>query len=481
MSNISISKIGVTKLDVDAVVNAANSGLWEGGGVCGAIFKEAGSKELTDACNKIGHCDVGNAVITPGFNLAAKYIIHAVGPQWIDGEHGEPSQLYDAYKNSLLLAKENGCHSIGFPLISAGIFGYPKDGAWRKAIRASVNFIMKNPDYDMDIVFAILDDSIIEKGEKILADIVNETGVVLKTNDAKKTQFIKQSKESTLNLVHTSTAIERIAVFEDTMNWVKNDSDLADSIVEAKKKTKIFWEDDYPVFECDELYDTEITVSKDRSYEAAMKLKKSMPDSKIAVMNFANAFHAGGGVTKGSSAQEECLCRTSTLYPLLYRRSLRDTFYKHHHTLNTSKASDALIYTEGVIICKTDEDLPKRMPKEDWVSVDVITVAAPDLRTKSNIHAALVGNGTYMNDAELFGYHVKRAIHILTCAAAKGADTLVLGAFGCGAFQNNPEVVAHAYKIALAEFPKVFKRIEFAVYCSPKDQTNYDIFSKMFG
>ena len=205
-----------------------------------------------------------------------------------------------------------------------------------------------------------------------------------------------------------------------------------------------------------------------------------MPGSKIAVMNFANAFHAGGGVTKGSSAQEECLCRTSTLYPLLYRRSLRDTFYKHHHTLNTSKASDALIYTEGVIICKTDEDLPKRMPRQEWVSVDVITVAAPDLRTKSNIHAAIIGNGTYMNDAELFGYHVKRAIHIMTCAAAKGADTLVLGAFGCGAFQNNPEVVARAYKVALDEFPNVFRRIEFAVYCSPRDDTNYQVFNRIF-
>ena len=205
-----------------------------------------------------------------------------------------------------------------------------------------------------------------------------------------------------------------------------------------------------------------------------------MPGSKIAVMNFANAFHAGGGVTKGSSAQEECLCRISTLYPLLYRRSLRDTFYKHHHTLNTSKASDALIYIEGVIICKTDEDLPKRMSREEWVSVDVITVAAPDLRTKSNIHAAIIDNGTYMNDAELFGYHVKRAIHIMTCAAAKGADTLVLGAFGCGAFQNNPEVVARAYKVALDEFPNVFRRIEFAVYCSPKDDTNYQVFNRIF-
>lgn len=277
-----------------------------------------------------------------------------------------------------------------------------------------------------------------------------------------------------------STAIQRIEVFQDTMNWIKTDKELSDSIVKAKKNTTIFWENDYPSFDQKATCDTVITVSKDRSYEAAMRLDKLMSGSKIAVMNFANAFHAGGGVTKGSSAQEECLCRTSTLYPLLYRRSLRDTFYKHHHTLNTSKASDALIYTEGVIICKTDEDLPKRMPREEWVSVDVITVAAPDLRTKSNIHAAIIGNGTYMNDAELFGYHVKRAIHIMTCAAAKGADTLVLGAFGCGAFQNNPEVVARAYKVALDEFPNVFRRIEFAVYCSPRDDTNYQVFNRIF-
>ena len=276
-----------------------------------------------------------------------------------------------------------------------------------------------------------------------------------------------------------STHIQRIEVFEDTLNWINTDKYLSDSVVKAKKNTQVFWEDDYPVFDQRISYDTEITVSKSRSFEAAMMLNKQMPDNKIAVMNFANAFHAGGGVINGSSAQEECLCRTSTLYPLLYRRSLRDSFYKHHHDLNTLKASDALIYTEGVVICKTDEDLPKRMPKEDLVSVDVITVAAPDLRTTSNIHAALVGNGAFMNDAELFGYHVKRAIHVLTCAAAKNADVLVLGAFGCGAFENNPEVVARAYKVALDEFPKVFKRIEFAVYCSPNDDTNYQVFKEI--
>lgn len=278
-----------------------------------------------------------------------------------------------------------------------------------------------------------------------------------------------------------STKIQRIEVFNDTMDWIKKNSDLSDSVAKAKKQTKIFWEDDYPAFDNAKNENTLVTVTDNRSYQAAMRLHAEDTSSKIAVMNFANAFHAGGGVTTGAGAQEECLCRTSTLYPLLYRRSLRDTFYKHHHTLKTAKASDALIYTEGVVICKTDTDLPKRMPKEDWVSVDVITIAAPDLRTTSNIHAALVGNGTFMNDAELFGYHIKRAIHMLTCAAAMGADTLVLGAFGCGAFQNNPEVVARAYKLALQEFPKAFKKIEFAVYCSPSDDTNYQVFKRVLG
>ena len=275
-----------------------------------------------------------------------------------------------------------------------------------------------------------------------------------------------------------STPDERIKVFEDTMDWIKNDPDLSASILVAKKNTTVYFEDDYPDFDITKTKDTVITVSRDRSYDAAMRLHRQNPDAKIAVMNFANAFHAGGGVTKGSSAQEECLCRTSTLYPLLYRKYLRDTFYKHHYDLNTPKATDSLVYTEGVIICKTDEDLPKRMPKENWVKVDVITIAAPDLREKSNKHAPLVNGGTYMNNAELFGYHVKRAIHMLTCAAAKKADILILGAFGCGAFENNPEVVARAYKTALHEFPKVFDRIEFAVYCSPKSSRNYDVFSR---
>lgn len=174
MSSIEIRKIGITKLDTDAIVNAANEGLWEGGGVCGAIFREAGSAELTEACNAIGGCKTGNAVITPGFKLPAKYVIHAVGPQWSDGNHNEPKLLYGAYKQSLVLAKENGLHSIGFPLISAGIFGYPLDKAWRKAIQACDDFIKNNPDYDIKIIFAVLDDKILSVGENTLKEIVGE-------------------------------------------------------------------------------------------------------------------------------------------------------------------------------------------------------------------------------------------------------------------------------------------------------------------
>ena len=275
-----------------------------------------------------------------------------------------------------------------------------------------------------------------------------------------------------------STPDERIRVFKDTLAWIDEEPDLSASIPIAKKNTKVYYEDDYPAFDASKTRETIVTVTGNRSYEAAMKLHGEDPDAKIAVMNFANAFNPGGGVVWGASAQEECLCRTSTLYPLLYRKTLKKLYYDYHDKRNTPKASDTLIYTEGVIICKTDTDFPERMPKEDWVTVDVITVAAPDLREKSNKYAELVGNGTYMNNAELFGYHVKRAIHVLTCAAASGADTLVLGAFGCGAFENDPEVVARAFKTAIEEFPKVFKKIEFAVYTTPGGR-NYEVFKRV--
>jgi len=167
-SYIEVKQIDITELNVDAIVNAANSQLQEGGGVCGAIFRKAGSMELTDACSKIGICETGNAVITPGFNLPAKYIIHAVGPIWSGGDDKEAEFLYNAYKNSLILTKDNDCHSIAFPLISSGIYGYPKNEAWQIAIQSCRDFINDNPNYSIQIVFAVLSDESKKLGENTI-------------------------------------------------------------------------------------------------------------------------------------------------------------------------------------------------------------------------------------------------------------------------------------------------------------------------
>ena len=171
MSTIRIQHISITKLKADAVVNAANSDLMIGGGVCGFIFRDAGAADMTAACNKIGHCDTGSAVITPGFKLPADYVIHAVGPVWYGGSRNEPSLLYNAYLSSLKVAMDNGLHSIGFPLISAGIYGYPEEQAWERAIRACKDFIKRNPDYEIEIIFCVIDESIQRKGEKILSEL----------------------------------------------------------------------------------------------------------------------------------------------------------------------------------------------------------------------------------------------------------------------------------------------------------------------
>lgn len=165
MNSIEIRQTDITELDTDAIVNAANMNLHEGGGVCGAIFSKAGSSELTRACSEIGRSRTGSAVITPGFNLPAKYIIHAVGPIWHGGSENEEELLYSAYTESLKLAEENGCRSIAFPLISSGIYGYPKRDAWKTAIRACRDFLKS---HEIKIIFAVLSDRSKELGESVL-------------------------------------------------------------------------------------------------------------------------------------------------------------------------------------------------------------------------------------------------------------------------------------------------------------------------
>ncbi|MDR2529074.1 MAG: macro domain-containing protein [Synergistaceae bacterium] len=134
----------ITKMKVDIIVNAANTALRVGGGVCGAIFAAAGAEDLQKECDAIGGCETGQAVITKGYRLPAKHVIHTPGPVWRGGGHGEAGLLRECYLNSLTLAKKHGCKSIAFPLISSGIFGYPPDEAQKIAAAAVGEFLTKN-------------------------------------------------------------------------------------------------------------------------------------------------------------------------------------------------------------------------------------------------------------------------------------------------------------------------------------------------
>ena len=156
MSNIELINGSCTDQDVDVVVNAANNGLWAGGGICGVIFKKAGMVELTNACKKHNTpLNDGDAVITPAFNLKnAKAIIHAVGPNFGNTPHAF-KELFNAYYNSLVVMKENGYHSISFPLISAGIFGGSLDNpaaeSTKQCCRAYKKFREDYPMYAVDV------------------------------------------------------------------------------------------------------------------------------------------------------------------------------------------------------------------------------------------------------------------------------------------------------------------------------------------
>jgi O-acetyl-ADP-ribose deacetylase (regulator of RNase III) len=142
----------ITRLAVDAIVNAANPTLLGGGGVDGAIHRAAGP-ELLAACAKLGGCPTGEARITPGFRLPARYVIHTVGPVWHGGDRGEPALLAACYRNSLALAARHGVQSIAFPAISCGVYGYPVDGAAQVAVR-TVRECVQEPRMPREVVFA---------------------------------------------------------------------------------------------------------------------------------------------------------------------------------------------------------------------------------------------------------------------------------------------------------------------------------------
>ena len=272
---------------------------------------------------------------------------------------------------------------------------------------------------------------------------------------------------------------ENVAVFKDTEKLCKTNKKLSESIKKAVAGQKLILEGDELQKTDKNIYDkpAEVVVSKKRSYEAA----SGYQDCHVAVHNFASASNPGGGVVRGAGAQEECLCRCSGLYFCLNTPDMWDGFYQPHRNAHDPIHNDDIIYTPGVTVFKTDNASPKLMPESEWYDVDVITCAAPNLRSKpSNDYNTGDGNSqVVLKNEELKQIHEKRLRRILDVALAEGCDTIILGAFGCGAFQNDPEVVARASHNVIDEYLHAFRTIEFAVYCPPHDDRNYRIFDSV--
>lgn len=230
----------ITKMKVDAIVNAVNTLLQMGGGVCGAIFKAAGESNLQAACNKLGPIKTGEAVITGGFDLPAKHIIHTAGPIYRDGKHGEADLLRACYINSLVLAQENGCESIAFPLISSGIYGYPRDEALAIATSSIASFILKN---DMIVYLVVFDKGAVTVSEKLLGEInsyIDEYYVDEHTDINRRRQLLEVERLQLGGTIESFTLHSSSAGLDDLIGHLDEPfSQTLLRLIDAKGKTDV--------------------------------------------------------------------------------------------------------------------------------------------------------------------------------------------------------------------------------------------------
>ncbi|MBQ8781790.1 MAG: TIGR02452 family protein [Oscillospiraceae bacterium] len=274
---------------------------------------------------------------------------------------------------------------------------------------------------------------------------------------------------------------KRIEIFNDTMKMCRENERLNKAMKNASAGTVLYAAD--AVHDLSDAKITEackVSVTDERTFQAAKRLLQEYAGRRATVHNFASATNPGGGVTSGSNAQEEALCRCSVLYPCLKSEELFKNYYSMHRKRCDVRYTDTCIYTPDVTVFKSDTSAPEALPENEWYTVDVITCAAPNLRMRPyNSMNPGKGGAVSVTDAELMELHIKRGRQVLGAAAANGADVLVLGAFGCGAFRNDPLVVAQAYRKLLDEYRQYFENITFAVYCPPDKKENFNIFKRI--
>ena len=273
---------------------------------------------------------------------------------------------------------------------------------------------------------------------------------------------------------------KNIEVFENSVNMMKNNLKLKKAVADSVCMQKVYLEADDIAIPENRNLNCKTVISKERSFEAASKYVRE--GKKVCVLNFASATNPGGGVTRGSTAQEECLCRCSTLYPCLNSEKMRKLFYEPHRKTENPLYNADCIYTPDVKVFKTDTSVPEKMDEKEWYQVDILTCAAPNLRRKPsnsmNPHAGKTA--AKIRNSDLYDLLVKRIEHIFQVAAVNGAEILVLGAFGCGAFCNPPMIVARAFRNVQEKYAGYFDSIEYAVFCKKNETENYDAFCREF-
>lgn len=240
-----------------------------------------------------------------------------------------------------------------------------------------------------------------------------------------------------------------ISCFQDTVLF-SVDGPLRKKTESIQKNNKVYYED-FKALKRANNRSAEIAVIEGTSFAIA---KQYVSCGRIAVLNFANPHHPGGGVENGAMAQEECLCRSSNLYPCLTAANVQEDYYAYHRRLKHKFFSDRLIYTHDVTVFKSDDTVPGMMAEDEWFDVDIITCAAPYLAKRK-----------YTNRAALFELFKRRIKNIFEAAIDNNAEVLILGAFGCGAFRNPPDIVAKAFNEVIEEnnYKSAFSHIVFAI------------------
>jgi uncharacterized protein (TIGR02452 family) len=271
--------------------------------------------------------------------------------------------------------------------------------------------------------------------------------------------------------------IKNTRIFEDTQERYEQDGILKAVIEVSIQKQKLIFEN-YRV-KIPKFYlprKTRVTVSVKRTLEAAMPYVKQ--GKRVCVLNFASATTPGGGVLTGSGAQEESICRCSTLYPCLRLEEMQRAFYEPHRKSNNSLYNDDCIYTPDVCVFKSDTDFPEILPREEWWKVNVLTCAAPNLKgrfSSSPVHIEDPANDiTEVGLEKLLTARIRRIFEV---AIAERNQVLILGAFGCGAFKNSPEMVARVFRNVMQEYRNRLDVIEFAVFYVGEERTNFTTFS----